>query len=205
MALYYMLNKPSGFITAKTDANRPTVMECFPPGLREAIHPVGRLDRDTEGLLIFTDDGRVDRALMPPERRIEKKYFFRAFGSLNEDDKARFAEGIPLFGSGERARPALLELCGVSTVGEMSAMLPAYRKGKYLRNPEGETVSGCVTVTEGKKHEVKLMLRSAGCKIFYLKRLSIGGIKLGDSLLPGEYRALTSGELEMINLERLNP
>ena len=82
MAQYYMLHKPRGLLTAKRDARRETVMSCFPEALREMLHPVGRLDRDTEGLLLFTDDGMLDVRLLRPEQHVEKEYEYRAFGCL---------------------------------------------------------------------------------------------------------------------------
>mgnify|MGYP000820092331 CR=1 FL=1 len=84
MAQYYMLYKPRGLLTAKRDARRETVMSCFPEALRETLHPVGRLDRDTEGLLLFTDDGMLDVRLLRPEQHVEKEYEYRAFGLLDE-------------------------------------------------------------------------------------------------------------------------
>ena len=84
MAQYYMLNKPRGLLTARRDARCETVMRCFPEALQQTLHPVGRLDKDTEGLLLFTDDGMLDMRLLRPERHVEKEYEYRAFGHLDE-------------------------------------------------------------------------------------------------------------------------
>ena len=84
MAQYYMLNKPRGLLTARRDARCETVMRCFPEALQQTLHPVGRLDKDTEGLLLFTDDGMLDVRLLRPERHVEKEYEYRAFGHLDE-------------------------------------------------------------------------------------------------------------------------
>ena len=129
MAQYYMLYKPRGLLTAKRDARRETVMSCFPEALRETLHPVGRLDRDTEGLLLFTDDGMLDVRLLRPEQHVEKV-----------------------------------------TVGKL-------------------------WITEGRKHQVKLMIKAVGGHVFYLKRLAIGPVRLDEALRPGEYRPLTAEEL----------
>ena len=96
MAQYYMLYKPRGLLTAKRDARRETVMSCFPEALREMLHPVGRLDRDTEGLLLFTDDGMLDVRLLRPEQHVEKEYEYRAFGLLDEAAMRQLEEGVLL-------------------------------------------------------------------------------------------------------------
>lgn len=107
MAQYYMLYKPRGLLTAKRDARRETVMSCFPEALRETLHPVGRLDRDTEGLLLFTDDGMLDVRLLRPEQHVEKEYEYRAFGLLDETAMQQLEEGVLLWkGSRSRCPPA---------------------------------------------------------------------------------------------------
>ena len=103
MAQYYMLHKPRGLLTAKRDARRETVMSCFPEALRETLHPVGRLDKDTEGLLLFTDDGMLDVRLLRPEQHVEKEYEYRAFGHLHDDAMRQFCSSR---GSRSRCRPA---------------------------------------------------------------------------------------------------
>ena len=100
-----MLNKAAGFLTARSDRTRTTVMELLPPELRH-LHPVGRLDMDTEGLLLLTDDGMLDRRLLLPERHVEKLYAFRAFGRLEQADFDRMAAGVPLEGTGVISLPA---------------------------------------------------------------------------------------------------
>lgn len=191
-----MLNKPYGFVTSTRDPSLPTVMDCFPDKLRPGLHPVGRLDRDTEGLLIVTDDGDLTFRLTRPEFCIEKRYFFRAFGSLDGDKIAALSRGGALFGNGEPARPAKIPDFTLGTVSESAPFIPEKRRAKALRNPGGSTVSGVISVTEGKRHEVKLLLRSVGCSVFYLKRLSVGEISLGEDLSPGEFREFTQGERE---------
>lgn len=193
---YYMLNKPSGVVTATADRSLGTVMDCFPPEIRNGLHPAGRLDRDTEGLLIITDDGDFTFRLIRPEFETEKRYFFRAFGSLDEEKIAALKKGGFLFGNGEKARPAEISETNQSSVLENAAFIPEKKRKRALRNPKGPAVSGVITVTEGKRHEVKLLLRSVGCSVFYLKRLSMGEIVLDESLAPGEFREFTLAERE---------
>ncbi len=191
---YYMFNKPAGYITARTDRLRPTVMDFFPADMLYALHPVGRLDRDTVGLLLVTDDGFLDPYLLPPDVHVEKTYYFKAFGDLTGEDCARIASGVELYGNGIPARPARLEILGRSTVSENAAYLPEGRKSRYLRNPVTKVVSGSITLSEGKKHEVKLILKAAGCHVFYLRRVSIGPLRLDETLSEGQYRELTGPE-----------
>ncbi|MFR5762522.1 MAG: pseudouridine synthase [Oscillospiraceae bacterium] len=96
MAQYYMLNKPRGLLTARRDARCETVMRCFPEALQQTLHPVGRLDKDTEGLLLFTDDGMLDVRLLRPERHVEKEYEYRAFGHLDEAALRQLETGVVL-------------------------------------------------------------------------------------------------------------
>lgn len=197
-----MFNKPRGYLTARRDANRPTIMELLGEEIRSSLHPVGRLDMDTEGFLILTDDGALDQRLLPPERQIPKRYYFCAFGEVSPEYAARIETGIELFGNLKPALPAKLELLGKGAVRDYADLLPELRRNKYLRNPGGVVTSGLITVVEGKKHEVKLILKSAVCHVFYLKRLSIGGVGLDESLGPGEYRDLTPSELERLTDKR---
>lgn len=190
-----MMNKPKGFLTAKSDANRPTVMRFFPPELAEALHPVGRLDKDTEGLLLMTDDGFFDRFILRPEQEVEKEYLFTAFGKLEPEDFLKMEKGVALGDSGAVSKPARAALLGYSTVGECEAQLPELRKKHYLKNPERPVTVGKLWIREGRKHQVKLMVSAVGGHVFALKRLSIAKLRLDETLAPGEYRALTQTEL----------
>lgn len=153
MAQYYMLYKPRGLLTAKRDARRETVMSCFPEALREMLHPVGRLDRDTEGLLLFTDDGMLDVRLLRPERHVEKEYEYRAFGHLDEAalrqlETRRRARG----GASPLSRPARAALLAHTTIGESEAYLPERFREKYLKNSGRPVTVGKLWITEGRKH-----------------------------------------------------
>ena len=188
MAQYYMLNKPRGLLTARRDARRETVMVCFPEELREALHPVGRLDRDSEGLLLFTDDGMLDHALLRPEHHVEKEYEYRAFGTLDEDAIGRMETGVPILSGREISRPARAALLCHTTIGESEAYLPELFREKYLKNPTRPVTAGKLWITEGRKHQVRRMLGAVDCQIFYLKRIGLGGVKLDPALQPGQYR-----------------
>lgn len=190
-----MLNKPRRLLSAKRDAEKPTVMLCFPPELREALHPVGRLDMDTEGLLLFTDDGSLDHRLLMPEHHVEKEYLYRSLGHLEPEDIRRLETGVPILHGRAVSRPAKAELLGYSTIGESAALLPELCRDKYLKNPDRPVTVGTLRVTEGRKHQIRMMLHAVGGHVFYLRRLSIAGVALDPALAPGEYRPLTETEL----------
>ena len=197
MGTVIMLNKPAGYLTARSDRTRPTVMELLPEALR-GLHPVGRLDMDTEGLLLLTDDGALDRLLLRPEHCVEKVYFFRAFGRLEEADFDRMAAGVTLEGTELRTLPARAWLAGYSTIGACEALLPPKKHNHLMKNPGRPVTEGYLAIREGKKHQVKLMVKAVGGHVFTLKRLSLGPLQLDPALAPGQYRALTPEELAAI-------
>ncbi len=165
---HVMLHKPAGAITAAEDPRLPTVMDLLPPLYKSwGCMPVGRLDRDTEGLLLLTSDGTLAHRLLAPKYHIDKTYYARVDGPLTGEDVAAFAAGLTL--SDFTALPATL------------ALLP------------GEDAALC-TVQEGKFHQVKRMFAARGRTVTYLKRLSIGPLKLDDALPLGGYRELTDAE-----------
>ena len=195
MAQYYMLYKPRGLLTATRDARRETVMSCFPEALRETLHPVGRLDKDTEGLLLFTDDGMLDVRLLRPEQHVEKEYEYRAFGLLDETAMRQLEEGVLLLEGQPPSLPARAQLLAHTSIGESAPYLPERFREKYLKNPARPVTTGKLWITEGRKHQVKLMIKAVGGHVFYLKRLAIGPVRLDEALRPGEYRPLTAEEL----------
>ena len=190
-----MLNKPGGVVTATRDKTSKTVMDLFPEDIRKGLFPIGRLDRDTEGLLIITDDGDFAFRMLRPEFGIAKRYFLRAFGEINEEKIKKLENGGALYGNGETARPAFLSDIILSTVQYDKAFIPEGIRAHALKNPNGATFSAVITVTEGKRHEVKLLLKSIGCKIFYLQRVSTGNFVLDPVLKPGEFRKFTPEEV----------
>ena len=193
----FMLNKPAGYLTARSDRTRPTVMELLPPELGH-LHPVGRLDMDTEGLLLLTDDGALDLLLLRPERHVEKVYAFRAFGHLEDEAFDRMARGVVLEGMGVRSLPARAWRTGYSTIGACEQLLPPKKHNHLMKNPGRPVTEGCIAIREGKKHQVKLMVKAVGGHVFTLRRLSIGALKLDPALAPGAYRPLTPAELDAL-------
>ena len=166
---YVLLHKPGGVLTATEDRRQETVMELLPQELRRVgLAPVGRLDKDTEGLLLLTNDGELTHRLLSPKYHVDKRYFARVDGHLTAAHAEAFAKGMTL-GDGLKCLPARLEI------------LPD---------------SGCiVTVREGKFHQVKRMLAACGAPVVYLKRLSMGPLVLGDELGRGEHRMLRDEEV----------
>ena len=166
---YVLLHKPGGVLTATEDRRQETVMELLPQELRRVgLAPVGRLDKDTEGLLLLTNDGELTHRLLSPKYHVDKRYFARVDGHLTAAYAEAFAKGMTL-GDGLKCLPARLEI------------LPD---------------NGCiVTVREGKFHQVKRMLASCGAPVVYLKRLSMGPLVLGDELGRGEHRMLRDEEI----------
>ena len=166
----WMLNKPAGCVTATEDPG-PTVMDYLPPSLRASLRPVGRLDKDTEGLLLFTDDGDLLHRLISPKKQVPKVYFARHEGDTTADDVAAFAAGLVLKDG---------TVC-------LSAKLEPLGHGESL-----------VTVCEGKYHQVRRMLASRGHFVTYLERRSEGPLSLGD-LPRGQARVLTENEIQALD------
>ena len=172
---YVMLHKPAGVLSATEDGRGETVLDLLAPEYRKiGLFPVGRLDKDTEGLLLLTDDGALAHDLLAPKKHVDKVYFARTEGALSEEDCAAFAAGITL-GDGLSCLPAKLEIL-----------------------KSGAQSEALVTVCEGKFHQVKRMLASRGNPVIYLKRLSMGPLTLDEGLRAGEYRLLTAQEIERL-------
>lgn len=182
---YIMLNKPSGLISATTDATNETVVDYIkqkaPTGhrmtdakgifLAKDLFPVGRLDKDTEGLLILTNDGELAHRLLSPGRHVQKTYYARLDARLDETDCIRMREGLDI-GEKKLTQPAELTILS-----------------------ENEAV---LTITEGKFHQVKRMFATLGKKVIYLKRMGMGNLKLDESLGAGEWRFLTEEEIRVL-------
>lgn len=192
---YYMFNKPAGCITAKKDPKHKVVMDYFLEEEWETLNPVGRLDIDTEGLLFVTDDGKWNNMLMQPSSHIKKTYFFLALGAIDEQGIKSLENGVSLIGSRKKSEPAVITVLDEGVLSE----IPDYAKGKrydIIKNnrPETPIVSGRITICEGKKRQVKRMLKAIGCYCIYLKREAIGNVKLDENLKPGQYRKLSMEE-----------
>lgn len=166
---YVMLHKPAGVLTATEDRKQPTVLDLLPPELRRiGLAPVGRLDKDTEGLLLLTNDGELAHRLLSPKYHVDKRYLARVDGELSAADTEAFARGMTL-GDGLECLPAGLEVL-----------------------PDRVCI---VTLREGKFHQVKRMLAARAAPVLYLKRLSMGPLTLDDSLAAGAYRLLRAEEI----------
>lgn len=171
---YVMLHKPAGVLTATEDRRQETVLDLLPPELRRrALSPVGRLDKDTEGLLLLTNDGQLAHRLLSPKSHVDKVYYARVGGALEPGDIAAFAAGMTL-GDGLECLPAGLEILSPT--------------------------EALVTLREGKFHQVKRMLAARGKPVLYLKRLSMGRLRLDPALAPGAWRMLTEEERSALNL-----
>lgn len=177
----YLFHKPAGVVTARRDGRDATVMDFFREAPGRELTPVGRLDKDTEGLLLVTNDGALSHHLTSPAHHVEKTYEAILDAALPEDAKERLAAGIDI-GDGKLTLPAEL-VC-----------LP---DGPLVIPNSGE--KGCVrvslTIREGRYHQVKRMFAALGCQVLYLKRVSLGGLALG-SLARGEYRKLAEEEIK---------
>ena len=171
---YYMLNKPQGVVSATEDRKYPTVVGLIREALRKDLFPVGRLDIDTEGLLLITNDGELAHNLLSPKKHVDKVYLAHVSGGLPEDAVKRFEEGIKLE-DGTMTLPAELKIL----------------KGAGQEEDAQEVL---VTIREGKFHQIKRMFEALGCRVEYLKRISMGPLILDPNLEPGEYRPLTLQE-----------
>ena len=169
---YFIMNKPSGVLTASEDRKQKTVMDLLPPELKNlGLFPTGRLDKDTTGLLILTNDGDFAHRVISPKYEIRKRYIARTDGTVDERDIRAFAEGLTLR-DGLKCLPAGLEKLGDGTCA--------------------------VTVMEGKYHQVKRMLASVGKPVLELKRVSIGELLLPEDLKAGNIREITQKEIDLI-------
>lgn len=199
MSKYFMFNKPRGCITARRDARHKTVMDYFPENMHDEIFPIGRLDKDTEGLLLFTDDGSFFHRLMRPEFHVPKTYYFIADGIPNEDKLDELRSGVRVYNNREEpTAPAKIEIVDKFSLRDVKDLLDGEARVFATKRGDFPAVSGKITITEGKKHQVKRMIRYTGPRVVYLKRLAIGSLWLDEQLMPGEYRGLTCEELELV-------
>ncbi len=169
--VYYMLNKPAGVITATEDKRQQTVLDLIAEQKRKDLFPVGRLDRDTEGLLLITNDGDLAHRLLSPKHHVDKTYLVQTDLPVTEEDVRVFAEGFQV-DEELTAMPADLRLL-----------------------PDKGPAWAYITIREGKFHQIKRMFQARGKNVVYLKRISMGTLRLDETLSPGEYRRLTNEEL----------
>lgn len=184
---YYMFYKPQGCVSATKDHVHKTVLDYMNGTVRKDLFPVGRLDIDTEGLLLITNDGALSHNLLAPGKHVPKTYYARVSGRVTEEDIEVFHRGVDI-GEGTVTMPAELEILSCKRIEQ--------EENDYLQSPWASEVE--LTIMEGKFHQVKRMFEAIGKKVVYLKRISIGKLKLDETLKPGEYRALTEEELKML-------
>lgn len=168
---YYMLHKPAGVITATEDKKESTVMDILREEKVKNLFPVGRLDKDTEGLLLITDDGELAHNLLSPKKHVDKEYLVKVRDSISEEDCRKLSEGVD--------------------IGDEKPTAPA----KVERVAEKEIL---LTIREGRFHQVKRMLQAVGNEVLYLKRLSMGSLRLPVDLEKGAYRPLSEEEIYKI-------
>ena len=177
--IYLMLHKPAGVVSATEDNREKTVLDLVRPEDRKnGLFPVGRLDKDTEGLLLLTDDGELAHRLLSPKRHVDKTYYAKINGQVTEEHVKQFREGLDI-GDEKKTLPAVLTILLSGPVSEIE-----------------------VTIHEGRFHQIKRMFEAVGCKVTYLKRLSMGSLVLDETLPPEEYRPLTEAELEGLTKQR---
>ena len=175
--VYYMMNKPQGVISATEDSKHRTVLDLLDDIARtKEVFPVGRLDIDTHGLLLLTNDGQLAHALLSPKRHVDKTYLAHVEGIMTQEDVETFVKGIPL--KDFTCQPAKLEIVSVDSVKNQSLVR--------------------VTIAEGKFHQVKRMVAYCGKEVVDLQRLTMGTLVLDENLEQGEWRRLTKEELEVL-------
>lgn len=171
---YYMLNKPKGFVSATTDREHKTVVDIISLSEKKDLFPVGRLDIDTEGLLLITNDGELAHRLLSPKNHVEKTYYVEVSGILDDADVDAVEKGLD--------------------IGEEKNTIPA--KMEILKTDIQNNISSCyLTIHEGKFHQVKRMMKKLGKTVTYLKRVSMGSLILDSKLKKGNYRKLTEQEI----------
>lgn len=187
--VYYMLNKPAGVVSATEDKKYKTVcdlIECS-----RDIAPVGRLDIDTEGLLLLTDDGKLAHQLLSPKKHVDKVYYVEVDGKITEDVINGFETGVD-YGEDKPSQPGKLE--GVKDDKIISTM--HNNKSESSRDTSDLRADAAyVTIHEGKFHQIKRMFEVFGLKVTYLKRISMGRLVLDESLKPGEYKKISREEI----------
>ena len=169
---YYMLNKPQGYVSATEDGASATVLDLLEGVNKKDLFPVGRLDKDTEGLLLITNDGKLAHELLSPKKHVDKRYYAKVDKRLTSDELTVFAGGIDI-GDEKPTLPARIEECD-----------------------DTDTPSYLVTISEGRYHQIKRMFNAFGANVTFLKRLSMGSLVLDKDLESGQFRKLEKGETD---------
>lgn len=174
---YFMLNKPQGVISATNDKSDKTVIDLIKDAKRKDLFPVGRLDKDTEGLLLITNDGELSHNLLSPKKHVDKTYFAKVKGHITDEEVLKFKNGL-VVDETFTAKPARLHVLEF--------------------NDADNTTDIQITIHEGKFHQIKRMFEAVGSEVLYLKRLSMGTLLLDKNLMPGEYRKLSQEEINAL-------
>ncbi|HFU7319704.1 TPA: 16S rRNA pseudouridine(516) synthase [Streptococcus agalactiae] len=174
---YYLLYKPSGVVSAVRDSEHKTVIDLISEKDKvEGLYPIGRLDRDTEGLLIITNNGPLGYRMLHPKHHVAKTYYVEVNGFLERDAITFFEEGVVVFDDGTKCKPAELT----------------------IDTANNDKSTARITITEGKFHQVKKMFLAYGVKVIYLRRISFGDLRLDMNLKPGQYRRLRDSEAAIL-------
>lgn len=178
---YFMLNKPAGYVSATRDMEHPTVTSLIKESRRQDLFPVGRLDIDTEGLLLITNDGELSHRLLSPRNHVPKTYLVHAKGKPEEETIRMLEQGMD--------------------IGDEKPTAPA--RAVLIKTDDDNSYKGIsvwveLTIREGRYHQVKRMMAAAGHPVLYLKRIAMGGLPLDNNLALGEYRMLTEKEIELL-------
>lgn len=171
---YYMMYKPAGVVCATQDTKNKTVLDLIQDTKNKDLFPAGRLDKDTEGLLLLTNDGQLAHQLLSPKKHVDKTYYAKIQGKVTQEDINIFANGMDI-GEKKKTLPAKLEILSSDAVSEIM-----------------------ITIQEGKFHQIKRMFEVVNKKVLYLKRMRFGPLVLDKSLKPGQYRNLTKAEIQML-------
>lgn len=171
---YYMLNKPAGVVSATEDKKEHTVLDLLQERKRKDLFPVGRLEKDTEGLLLITNNGDLAHRLLAPGRHVDKVYYAEIDGKVTREDAELFRAGVDI-GDKKKTMPAFLEILSSADRSEI-----------------------LLTIREGRFHQVKRMFHAVGKEVLFLRRIQMGPLKLDEKLRPGEYRRLTKEEVEKL-------
>ena len=189
---YYLLHKPAGYISATEDRRQETVLDLIADRSRDDLFPVGRLDKDTEGLLLITNDGDLAHRLLHPKKHVDKTYFARVRGRATQDMVQAFADGLDI-GDDKPTLPAVMEIV---SIGGRSVVVTEEGSQEEIETSEVK-----ITIREGRFHQVKRMMEAVGSEVLYLKRLTMGPLQLDEDLALGEYRPLTEDEKRALGVK----
>lgn len=198
---YFMLHKGVGCVSACRDDRSPTVMDAFPEEERPGLFPMGRLDKYTSGILILTDDGKLNRRLLNPENHIQKRYLLWAAGTLTEEALALLRSGVTVEGRAEPLHCVSFQVLSASTLGALTVEPFPHRRELVTEDPEMPAFLAEIVLSEGKRHQIRRMLEEVGAHVVWLKRTHFGALALDEELNPGEYRPLTAEEVELLKKE----